>query len=362
MLELICDQSFTWDGVPADKSPYHNDGRATHTGGSFDGVQPGSGMITFPHPDSRVRISTGLAWQPLISLKIEILARVDPMMQRTPTLVAGQGSFRFGLMEGALEARFENATGSHNHVRSDQQFAPDHNFHRVPTNKWVRLGFDHDGFAKMRLFIDGELVGETIVEGGIPPVQGLGVSIGNDVDRDGSQFPGEIDELRIWRLDPKAPKRAFLSRPYTRQTARCWRQYWESTIAWARRNQEQGKSLTQQIQGEQEAVVRSILLLPDSEQAKLGAVLTAFSALWRAGNISGPEMAKVLCDWFALLRGAGIEPGGDAATSAALAAAFAGRQAEAKALLRCDRKMAVFADLLREAEATCGKLEAASCQ
>ena len=181
MLELICDQSYTWDGVPADKSPYHNDGRATHTDGSFDGAQPGSGMIKFPHPDSRVRISTGRAWQPLIALRIEVLARVDPMANRAPVLVAGQGSFRFGLMEGALEARFENATGNNNFVRSADEFAPDKKYHPVPANKWVRLGFDHDGFAKMRLFIDGELVGETVVEGGIPPVQGLGVSIGAEL-------------------------------------------------------------------------------------------------------------------------------------------------------------------------------------
>ena len=73
-------------------------------------------------------------------------------------------------------------------------------YHPVPANRWVTLGFHHDGFAKMRLFIDDELVGEAIVEGGIPPVQGLGVSIGNDVDQDDLQFPGEIDEVRIWRL------------------------------------------------------------------------------------------------------------------------------------------------------------------
>jgi hypothetical protein len=50
MLELICDQSYTWNGVPADKTPYHNDGTGINTGGSYDGIAPGSGVITFPQP------------------------------------------------------------------------------------------------------------------------------------------------------------------------------------------------------------------------------------------------------------------------------------------------------------------------
>ena len=101
MLELICHQHYTWDGVPADKSPYRNHGSGINTGGAADGAEPGSGVITFPQPHSRVRIATGPAWQPLTALKIEVLARVDPLAKRKPILVAGHGSFRFGLMEGA---------------------------------------------------------------------------------------------------------------------------------------------------------------------------------------------------------------------------------------------------------------------
>src|SRR5581483_5046058 len=191
MLKLICDQAYTWSGIPADKSPYRNHGTALNTVGSFDGVEPGSGTILFPHPNSRVRIAAGLGWQPLTALKIDVLARVNLMAQAVSVLVAGHGSFRFGLSEGALEAQFDNATGTHNYVRAADAFSPDHTYHPVPANKWVKLGFHHDGFARMRLFVEDELVGEAIVEGGVPSVQGLGVSIGNHVDQDGLQFPGE---------------------------------------------------------------------------------------------------------------------------------------------------------------------------
>jgi hypothetical protein len=354
MRELICDQSYTWDGVPADKSPYHNDGFANHTDGSFNGAQPGSGVITFPHPDSRVRIATGIAWQPLIALEIEMLVRVDPMAQRMPVLVAGEGSFSFGLLEGALVGSFVNATGNHNFVRSADQFAPDNIYHPVPANKWVRLGFQHDGFANMRLYIEGKVVGQTIVEDSIPPVQGLGVSIGNDVNQDGFQFPGEIDELRIWRLDPKTPKRLLLNRPYTRRQANCWLHYWQSIRAWVTNNPEQNNSLVNQIRDAENTVMRSLLLLPDADQAKLRAAAAAFAALWHAGKIDGPEMAAALCDWIALLRGFGIEPSDDVA-HAALVSSFGRHRKEADALFKCDPKTAAFLDLLRNAEATCGK-------
>ena len=176
MLELICHQHYTWDGVPADKSPYRNHGSGINTGGSADGAEPGSGVITFPQPHSRVRIATGPAWQPLTALKIEVLARVDPTGEAPAD--AGRRSRLLPLRPdgrgagGAISTMPAAATimsGALTILRRTTQYHP------VPANKWVRLGFHHDGFAKMRLFLDGELVGEAVIEGSIPPVQNLGV-------------------------------------------------------------------------------------------------------------------------------------------------------------------------------------------
>lgn len=354
MLELICDHTYTWEGLPADRSPYRNHGRAIKTDGSFDGQEPGSGMIKFPHPDSRVLIDPGISWNPLTALKIDVLAKVDPMVQRRCVLVAGHGSFHFGILEGALEAGFENATGKNNYVRADSSFSPDHEFHSVPANKWVRLGFHHDGFAKMGLFLNGVLVGEAVIEGNIPPVQSLGVSIGNDTDVGGLQFPGEIDELKIWRLDPKAMKREFLGRPYTKETAQCWQRYFEKIIHTVKENPEQHKALAQLIRAEQYSFLRSLYLLPDSDQAKLRAILFALGELWFAGNIDGPEMEKVLCDWIATLRMLGVDPYSSPAQEA-LDAALTTIKIDSHDLLKCDPKIAGFLKLMRNASDNCGK-------
>jgi hypothetical protein len=349
MLELICDQHYAWDNLPADSSPYRNPASAINT---FS--KPGSGTIEFPHANSRVLIKNGQAWQPLIALQIEVLARVDPRAARSPVLVAGQGSFRFALAEGALEAQFQNAAGNQNYVRSDASYSPDHKDHFVPANKWVKLGLHHDGFAKMRLFIDNELVGEAIVEGSIPSVQGLGVSIGNHIDQDALQFPGEMDEVKIWRLDPKATKRLFLGRPYTPQEAHCWEKHVEQTIGRLKQHPEQLKLLAQQLRSAQNSFLRSLFLLPDRDQARLRAVLAAFGALWFAGKITGPEMEKVLCDWVSLLRALNLDPENDPANNA-LDAVLAEMKLDSQDVLKCDPKFAAFLKLLRKALENCGK-------
>jgi hypothetical protein len=354
MLELICDQSYTWAGVPADKSPYDNNGTAINTGGSYDGVAPGSGTIAFPHPDSRVRIATGGPWHSLVALRIEVLARLDPHARRVSVIVAGDGSFRFGIMEGALEAQIQNATGSNNYVRSDASFSPDHMHHPVPNQKWVKLGFHHDGFAKMRLLIEGELVGEAVIEGGVPPVQTLGVSIGNAVEVDSYQFPGEIDELRIWRHDPKALKRELLGRPHTPKMAGCWQRLFEKVADWTKHHPEQSRALTNQLDAARDAFVRALYLLPDSDQAKLRAALLAIKKLWFAGEIDGPAMESALCDWIALLRSFDIEPVDDPSYHA-LNAEFAKVGIDGHDLLKCDLKIALFLERMRKAAETCGQ-------
>jgi hypothetical protein len=358
MLELICDQTYTWEGLPVDRSPYENHGNAINTDGSFDGQEPGSGVIKFPHPDSRVLIAPGIAWNPMTAMKIEVLAKVDPMARRNSILVAGQGSFSFGILEGALEAGFVNATNRNNYVRADSSFSPDNKFHPIPANKWVKLGFHHDGFAKMRLFLDDELVGEAIIEGSIPPVQSPGVSIGNGTNTNvgGLQFPGDIDEVRIWRLDPKAIKREFLGRPYTKETAECWQRHFEKIIHAVEENPEQLRALAEMIKNEQYSFLRSLFLLPDSDQAKLRAILYEYGELWFAGDIAGPEMEKVLCDWIATLRSLDIDPGGGPGQDA-LADALAQINIDSYGLLKCDPEIAGFLELMKSAVDKCGKKE-----
>ena len=205
----------------------------------------------------------------------------------------------------------------------------------------------------MRLFLDGELVGEAVIAGSIPPVQNLGVVIGNGVDQAGRQFPGQIDEVKIWRLDPKAMKREFLGRPYTKKAARCWERNFAKVFNWIKDHPEPSRALAQQIREWEYGFSRSLLLLPDSDQARLQAILVELADLWFAGKIAGPEMAKVWCDWIAQLRALGLDPGGGPGGTA-IATAVAKLQIETPDIRRCDPQIAGFLKLLRSAVEKCG--------
>lgn len=353
MLELICQQRYRVAGVPTDLTPYRNHGI------SIDAPRApgphGGDVIQFPNPDSRVAIGLGKlgAWAPLQALKIEVVARLDPSASRVLGLVEGDGSFFFHVGETALEARVVGPSGSAMHVRSADADAPGGRLHAVPTNRWTTLGFYHDGFARMQLSIDGRIVGEKIVSGGVPPVQAAGVAIGNSLG-DGNALRGEIDEVRIWRLDPNEMRREFLCRPYDAATARCWEAIFRAVRAWIAGHPTQAKTLLDLLDARMNNFIRGLFLLPKAEQETLRAILQDFAKHWCEGPIDGAQMGKVLHRWLAELRRLGLDPAGGLDTGD-IQAQLSG--IDLKSLtLDCDPAAIAFMQLVRKAdEATSGK-------
>jgi hypothetical protein len=314
MLELICQQRYRAQGVPVDLSPYRNHGSATDTTTDVDSAL-GHDVIGFANPDSRVAIGLGTfgAWSPLISLKIEVVARLDPRASRRLSLVEGDGSFSFYVTEMAIAANVTAASGTSMYVRADEEYSPDGMLHPVPANTWATLGFYHDGFATMELAMNGVVVGRTTVTAGVPSVQGGGVMIGNTA-AGGLPLLGEIDEVRIWRLDPNAIRREFLCRHYNAKTAACWEAIARAVKAWAQAQPAEAAALAALIDGQIAGKVRELLGLPPAEQAQLRAILTHLAKLWCQGPIDGAQMRNVLRQWFAALAANGIAPSLDLTT------------------------------------------------
>ena len=50
-----------------------------------------------------------------------------------------------------------------------------------------------------------------------------GLSIGNALHSGGLSFNGEIDDVKIWRLNPRRFDDEFYSRPMASETADCWK-------------------------------------------------------------------------------------------------------------------------------------------
>src|SRR5438067_6878148 len=103
MLELICEERFPVDGIPIDRGPFHNHGRR-HGTTPVPGAVAGKSAISFPGAASRVSIAavpdppgSEPQWNPLVALRIEVVAKVDPFAALVLTIVEGDGSFRFGI-------------------------------------------------------------------------------------------------------------------------------------------------------------------------------------------------------------------------------------------------------------------------
>lgn len=353
MLELICQQRYRVAGVPTDLSPYRNHGTAIDAPGA-PGPTPGKDVIRFPNPDSRVKIGLGNlgAWAPLQALKIEVVARLDPRAGRTLGLAAGDRSFFFFVGETALEAIVFAPSGNL-HVRSADADSPDGRLHAVPANRWAKLGFYHDGFAKMQLSIDGRVVGEKTVSGGVPSVQAAGVAIGNDI-ADGNPLRGDIDEISIWRLDPNEMRREFLCRHYSAKEARCWEAIFRALRAWAAGHPSQAKALFELIEADMNNFARALFLLPDAEQATLRAILRDYVKYWCEGPIDGHEMGKVLHRWVSELHRLGLDTSGHL-ESGEVSSLLSGLDLK-KLNVKCDPAVVAFLELMRKAgETTSGK-------
>ena len=338
MLELICQQRYRVGGSPVDLSPYRNHGVAID---AFGVAGPGHDAIGFPNADSRIEVGLGSAgaWSPLQALKIEVTAKLDTQAGRTLTLAAGDGAFELFIIEGALAARVGGDT-----VRSADADSPDGQPHNVPSNRWTTLGLHHDGAAKLTLFIDGALVAGKLVSGSVPSVQAGGVTIGN---RPGGGQPllGDIDEISVWRQDPKAMRREFLSRPLTADQVRCWEANARAVAVWMAGHPDQAKALGSLASGQIHTLVRGLYLLSPAEQARMRRHLVDQVKPWIAGKITSRAMDRAWRGWLADLRRLGLESPNSRSEVLALISDF-----DLKSLsLDCDPAVTKFLHLIARA-------------
>ena len=339
MFELVTHERFREKAVPVDIGPYRNHGKAENTA-TAAGAVAGQTAIAFPNEMSRVAIGIvdKRQWAPLVALRVEAVVNVDPNAARMLAIVEGSGAFYFGIQEKALEARIPGGA----YVRSDSSFSPDGAFHAVPANRWVTVALHHDGYTKMRLLIDGEVVGETPIAAGVPPVYAGGVIIGNQASG-GRPLLGALDEIRILREDPEAIHREFWCRPHTQATADCWEAIFKKVVAWGTSHPTELQALRALASTERHNMVRALYLLPLGDQAKIGASLRAILPLWCSGRIDGDEMRDALMQLRAALQGAGTDLG-FAKTAAAMETVR--RRYHLDVSVSCDPAFAGFLQLL----------------
>ena len=323
--ELICHHTYAgWDGLPVDLSDHDNHGQAIDTQFLKDGVAPNSGAIRFSKSGSRVYVPASNSWRSLGGIKVEVTARrrITPiLLDDHQSLIAGQNSFSFFISNHSLFASFRG-TSTYPLQNSDglnSMGSPGFPQYLVPYGKWVTLGFTHNGFDTMELYADGQLIARrTNLLGTVPSVGPIGVCIGNEPEGNDTHWDGDIDEVKVWRVNPHAMDEEFFSRPVTDDVARCWARFFRSLATALEQNPDCARQIQAAIRTALDRVRRTIIGKGPETRARYFRTSHDYFQLWRAGKLDSPEMAELCADWCAWLRLVGVSLRDDPALKALL--------------------------------------------
>ena len=166
--------------------------------------------------------------------------------------------------------------------------------------------WEHDGLSEMRLTIEGAEIVRHLVLSGVPGVGPKGISIGNRLDGR-RPWTGDIDEVKVWRLNPNRVGNQFLGRPIDKETADCWARYVDSMRAAFAKYPDCAKKLTA---GMRDAV-KSLARGRDPAGARLertSELAARYAELWATNNIDGQDMRQASSDLVTWLRLIGGQP------------------------------------------------------
>ena len=342
--ELICHHTYRGiPGVVVDLSPC----AASH-GQAFglddsdflaDGSATGSGSVRFYKQGGRIRVLAEAApWRSISGVKGEVTLRRQPSIG----FIIDSDAFQFHIRGNTFDspvAWFSSYPTEYSEISS--AFDPvGPQPYRVPNGQWVTLGFMHNGFGTMELSADGQVVARR--NGVYAPVNapgGAGLSIGNALHSGGLSFNGEIDDVKIWRLNPRRFDDEFYSRPMDAETADCWMRFRREIEDAFRRHPDCARQIGSTIEKAVDGLIRQAAAKGPETQQRLLDAAQAYNRLWRAGEVDSPEMVKEVVDLITWLRIAGIAPDSDQ-TLAALSDSACWRLILAELTpLDCDRQM-----------------------
>lgn len=310
--ELICHHTYSGTpGVVYDLSPNHRSSGVTVDLADSDfvaaGATAGSGAVRFHSTDAAIQIPPNTDWQPLDAIRGEVTLLLDPPPAGGGPAVSrliDAGSVQFDIRAGGLRAWFVSNPLGYTEV-STALHAVVPNV-KVPTGQWMTVGFLHDGVANQQLFLDGILVAAT--SGPLRPVQAsAGVTIGN-APSGGLPIRGLLDDVKVWRANPRRVFDDFFDRPMDPETAACWDDYLRRLRRWMDSNPDCADRLQAEATAAANSVLRDALNHGPRLRQHLADSAKRYRAHWRAGELDSPAMARLLVELASALQAAGIAP------------------------------------------------------
>ena len=275
MWELICHHRYCWGTIAADRSVWRSDGQ------SF-GVQPLTDHIGlhFPGPQSRIVVPRTEPWLSLTGIRVEIVTR---LADTEGWLIDGGDAFGLHLNQGLLIGR---GFGRDVINTLDSPLA-------IPTEQWIRLTFEHNGFNAMALFINDALAATRPVINAIPGAGPQGVVIGNGIGTTLGYLRGDIESVKVWRIDPRAMQREFLARPLDPAVAECWNEFLRSLRHALRNNPDCARSLADTLAGLTNGFERALAQKDQHDIDEFSKICDEYRKLWRAGLIDSAQMQEL---------------------------------------------------------------------
>lgn len=307
--ELICHHTYAGTpGVVVDLSP----SRRSHASVSglgdddflADGAEAGSGAVSIFDPAARIDIADSESWRPIRGLAVEMRILLEPGASGQRVLLDSP-SFRFYVTSEVLFARFRNHSLQETEVSTHLDLVVPSSF-QLPIGVWTVLGFMHDGVSLMELSVDGEVVARRPgVLNGLASPGAAGVTVGNAAA--GSHaMNGQLDELRVWRLDPQRVQHDFFERPMNERAANCLADFDRALAAAFARHPDCAPRMRKEIRASLGQLVRKAMNAAPDARARLLILAEKYHELWRAGRLAGSAMNDVLAHAAALLDELGV--------------------------------------------------------
>lgn len=175
-----------------------------------DGATSGSGAVSFESGTGRIFVPPSESWSPLQGFRIEVLlyrntdsGSFDAVLESAPVSLAIRGDMTNAVVN----------TGSTHHILR---------YHQTPAQQWMTVGLTFDGVCLVELTLDGVVVSRVW-----QPLEQLNPFTGLIIGGDGGTLflNGLIDDLKIWRLNPRRIPNEFVSRPMGPPVIDCWKQW-----------------------------------------------------------------------------------------------------------------------------------------
>jgi Concanavalin A-like lectin/glucanases superfamily len=306
--ELILHHSYTGTpGVVFDDSP----GRDSHgvlvnlTPADFltDGQSPGSGAVSFLHPRSRIRVEVGKSWNPLGGVRGEVVCLLE-IAKSTDVIVDG-GSFWFAVRNGALRAWFNAQPHQYQVDSRVNGFDPSFT---VPVGQWMTLGFLYDGASKAELSFNGTTVAR--LQQPLWPVNPSNrVFIGDialPLSLISTNMAGQIDDVKIWRINPHRADDEFTGRPVDEGVKECWAQWTQALRDVLSRHLDCAIHLRDMIRRAIDSLIRDGLNHGVQTDERWHKAADSYRDHWSHGDLA--DIVPVLVDLVTWLRLAGLDP------------------------------------------------------